>query len=138
MSVYDAYQVYDVTCPANTPTTAPIEITTYPGGDDTVVGIEVVIPDGHAGLTGIAFAYGHTPIYPENTGGFVSGNDEVVPIVIADVPHGVSWSVFLCNRDNQPHTWQTRWALLQSSKLTSPTFAAPLSARAIEAAAAIG
>lgn len=107
----DDVQVYDVTCPASRPPTSPLEVTTIPASQFVVVKVWLIIPDGHAGLTGIALAFGHQPVIPSNPGAFISGNDEEFYIPLRGYPVGVPWSVFLCNNDNESHSWETRWEL---------------------------
>ncbi len=68
-----------------------------------------MIPAGHSGLTGIAAGYGHQPVIPDDTGQFISGDDDVVHLELHNYPAGPTWSVFLCNDDLQPHSWQVRF-----------------------------
>lgn len=108
----DLLHVYDVTCPASTPTSAPVEVQTVPAGLFYVTRFVIVIPDGHSGLTGIALAYGHQPVIPYNAGAYISGNDEVIPYDLSgSYPAGVQWSAFLVNDDLQSHSWEVRCEL---------------------------
>lgn len=133
----DDVQIYDVTCPPSTPASAPLEIATVPASIYVVSKVTIVIPDGHSGLTGIALAYGHTPILPSNPGAFLSGNDEEPWFDVSGMPLGVPWSVFVCNNDLQAHTWETRWELLLPQVITPSTLnPAPISVDEIAAAAA--
>ena len=116
-----------VTCPALTPTTAPVEIQlTWPGG--IVRHVEIVIPDGHAGLTGIALGYGHNFIIPRSNGGLYSGNDDIIRRYYNDRQQGVQWSAFLVNGDTIAHSWEVRFDLDELAQQPTPaaaTFIAP-------------
>jgi hypothetical protein len=70
-----------------------------------------VIPDGHAGLTGISFGFGHTPVVPVTVGAFVSGNDEVYRMDLTGYIVGPAWSAFVCNLDSIDHAFQVRFEL---------------------------
>lgn len=114
----DRLLVYDVTCNASVAAATPTEVATVPLSLYYVSRVTIVIPDGHAGLTGIALAFGHQPVIPYNAGAYISGNDEIIPYDLSDAfPAGVSWSVFVCNLDTGPHTWETRWELTLSTSL---------------------
>ena len=95
-----------VACPANTPVTAPVEQALSVVDAIIPRKVTITIPDGHAGLTGIAVAFGHNAVIPSNKGGFISGNDWTFPFDLSDYPNGVSWSVFVVNLDTIAHTWQ--------------------------------
>lgn len=117
-------QIFDVTCNESVTEANAVEVATVPAGLYAVTKVTIWIPDGHAGLTGIALAYGHNPVVPMN-GTFLSANDEVFSFEMGnDYPPGVAWSVFLCNLDLQPHNWETRWEL-SSLTPSTPTPVAP-------------
>lgn len=105
----DRVNVADVTCPASTPATAPVEVflVQFPPGIPRK--ITIVIPAGHSGMTGIALGYGHQPVIPDNAGAFISGDDDVVHLELTSYPAGPQWSAFLCNNDLEPHSWQVRF-----------------------------
>lgn len=101
----DRVEVFDVTCPASTPETEPIEVAfDYPPGIPRKV--TIIIPDGHAGLTGIALGYGHNAVIPRTTGKFISSNDEFITFDLSNYPAGPIWSAFVCNNDLLPHAWE--------------------------------
>ena len=66
-----------ITTPASTTEASPLE-TAFALPQGTLVTVEVVIPAGHAGLTGIAIDYSGEHIFPWGRGTFLSGDDEVV------------------------------------------------------------
>ena len=100
----DRVEFFDITCPANTPPSAAVEVgfNYYPGVPRKVT---IIIPDGHAGLTGIALGYGHQPVIPRTAGAFISSNDEHIPLDLTNYPAGPLWSAFVCNNDTQSHVW---------------------------------
>ena len=131
----DAIYAFNVTCPANISVANPVEVA-LPTPPQVLQAVSIVIPDGHAGLTGIAIGYGHTPVHPDNIGGFISGNGETVPFEVEGDPGGVPWSAFLINNDLTSHSWQVRLSMSDvptAKAITPPT---PLAPAAILAAGA--
>ena len=104
----DRVNVLDVTCPASTPTTAPMEVP-FPGMQPGIPRrVTILIPPGHALMTGIALGYGHTPLLPENQPGFFTGDDERLVFELDNYVNGPIWSAFVCNLDYIAHSWQVR------------------------------
>lgn len=128
------FEIADITCPASTASTAPLEVAL-----NFITGILIkfwiVIPDGHSGLTGIALGYAHQPIIPYKQPAFFSGNDEVIPVEWEDEVPGVAWSAFLCNNDLISHSWEVRFQYREVAVTATPTNTQPLDINAIEAAA---
>lgn len=120
----DRVEVHDVTCPASTPSSAPLEVA-FNDVPANLMAVTIVIPDGHAGLTGIALAYGHQPVLPRTPGAFISGNDEVVRFDMSNYPTGPPWSAFVCNNDLTSHAWEVR---LEYDEITAPAVTSPPSA----------
>ena len=117
----DVFQTYNVYCPALTLESAPVTALNIAAGNWTVDKVTIVIPAGHAGLTGIQLWYGGGPAIPYESGWF-SGDDDVIPIQPSNIfPAGVPWSVAMLNNDVIQHGWQTRWELsyLPSGTATS-------------------
>jgi hypothetical protein len=69
--------------PKNTPIVTPVS-TPWPMEDAHLDRITVIIPDGHAGLTGIRVLWAGTQIIPFSTNVYLTGNDRVVPILFDD------------------------------------------------------
>lgn len=130
----DRVNVANVTCPPNTLAAAPVEVflVQFPPGIPRK--LTVVIPDGHAGTTGIAFGYGHNPVLPDNAGAFISGNDETFSMDLHSYPAGPQWSVFMCNGDRIAHTWQVRFEFDEITGTTVDINPAPIPADDIAAA----
>lgn len=134
MPIFDRLECAIVTCPANTAVTAPLESQfTFPTG--IVRHVWIVIPAGHAGLTGIALGYGHTPVVPYSNGGFVSGDDEVLDFDWRDRVPGARWAAFMVNVDAIAHTWQVRFGMDELTPLAGEFASGQISAAAIENAA---
>lgn len=100
----DRVEFFDLTCAASVPANAPTEVVLQcaPGIPRKFT---IIIPDGHAGLTGIALGYGHQPVIPRTAQAYISSNDEYVQLDLHGYPAGPTWSAFLCNNDLQPHVW---------------------------------
>jgi len=67
--------VTTITIPANTPKPAPKEFTFEIKGE-MLSEVQVVIPPGHAALTGIAVLYGLEQLFPLPSGSWLSGDNE--------------------------------------------------------------
>lgn len=68
-----------VTTPANTASSFP-QSTNFLVGPGVVERIEVVVPAGHAGLTGIAFEWGGRQVVPYEGGEWLTGNDDKISV----------------------------------------------------------
>lgn len=111
----DRVEIFDVECPPATLPAAPLEVAVNfdPG---LVEKVWVVIPDGHAGITGIILAVAHEPVVPFNrrvsptaAWRFIEGNDESIPFDLTGYPDSGQWSVWLFNEDANAHQWQLRF-----------------------------
>jgi hypothetical protein len=104
----DRKEIFDISCPALQ--SAPLEIA-LPFKPGKPVSVTIIIPDGHAGLTGIALGFGHTAVIPNTRGGYISGNDErIVHDMSTEIP-GPQWAAFCVNADRQAHVWEIRFEL---------------------------
>lgn len=95
---------------------------------------EIVIPPGHAGLTGIALGYGHRGVIPYGELAFYSGDDDKIERNYTDIVPGVPWSAFLCNLDLQAHVWEIRFDLDELDTLPASARSAPIAPSDIIAA----
>lgn len=79
-------------------------VTFAPG---VVTALEVQIPRGHAGLTGISFYYGDAPIWPKNPEVYLKGSHRLLRKELDDPqPGGEGWLVYHWNEDPMyDHTW---------------------------------
>ncbi|MDE2469327.1 MAG: hypothetical protein KGL35_11435 [Bradyrhizobium sp.] len=110
-----------VTCPAGTLASAPIEVQT-PIAQGYVLRVEVDIPDGHMGLTGIYLAVAGGRAVPMTDASWLIGNDRTFTWdLVAQLDSG-AWSAFVYNTDLFSHSWFIRWSVLDSN-LVEPTSA---------------
>lgn len=100
MSAMPAQRVeaFTVSTPKSTTKAAPrtTALTFTPG---VVVWVEVVIPTGHIGQTGIALAYGGQQVIPEGTGVYIVSNGETLHWSLDDMPTGNRWQAVTYNLD---------------------------------------
>jgi hypothetical protein len=101
-------EVFDVLVPAGTAKAAPLETPT-PFAQGEVVGVTIIIPDGHNGLTGIQLAVAHAQALPYTRGAWIVGNDDEVAFDTVGYPNNGAWSVFAYNVDAFPHTFHVRY-----------------------------
>lgn len=110
-------ETFDVECAAETAAASPVEVATaFPPG--LVEKVWVVIPAGHAGLTGIALAVAHEPVVPRQTRKapgeswrFIEGDNESIPFDLDNYPDSGAWSAWLFNTDAIVHRWQLRFEI---------------------------
>lgn len=67
--------------------------------------IEVRIPDGHAGKTGIVIWYAGTQYVPNAESAYLTGNNETFVFDVDDVPTGQGWTYAAYNQDLYQHTF---------------------------------
>lgn len=106
----DRFEIFDVTVTARTAKASAVETGTS-FFDGLVTGVEIVIPDGHAGLTGIRLLQAHQQIIPRTFGAFITGNDEVVRWPISNVINNGAWSVQCYNTDIFDHMFHVRYLI---------------------------
>ena len=105
----DRVELRQASCPANTPQSTPVEVDVSftPG---RVVGLGLVIPWGHAYLTGLAIAQAHQIVIPRTGGSWFVSDDERFTFDYHDQIWSGQWSVFLYNTDEaNDHTWYLRF-----------------------------
>lgn len=131
MDAADRVEIRSVTCPANTPQSAPIEtdLSFHPG---EVGRIEIVIPAGHAYVTGLAIAQAHGIIIPASGGQWLQGDDDIVHWPVQDFLNNGSWSAFTYNTDpTYDHTWFLRFLVAENTP-PAPPAAQPIPAATIQ------
>lgn len=113
----DRVEVFDVSCAALVAPANAVEVpfAYAPGVPRRAT---IIIPDGHAGLTGIALGYGHQPVLPRTAGKFISSNDEFLTFDLTNYPSGPLWSAFVCNNDTQSHAWEV---ILELDEIPAPS-----------------
>ncbi len=107
-ATFNRLEVVDVVVAAGVLRTAPTstDVSFNPG---EVVGVEIIIPDGHSGLTGIALAQAHQAIVPMNIGAFIIGNDEKIEWSLTGTTDTGDWQAFTFNEDVFVHTFHLRF-----------------------------
>jgi hypothetical protein len=87
--------------------------------------LEIVIPAGHAGVTGIAIAQAHQVVIPATGNVWIIGDDEVIRWPLDGYANSGQWSAFVYNTDfANPHSWYVRW-LIDEISLTLPVTPRP-------------
>lgn len=109
-------EVFNVTTAAGTSSSSPHETDTswQPG---ILVRLEVRIPAGHAGLTGIMFAVAHGQVIPATFGTFITGNDSELGWDLTGQLDSGAWSTFTYNTDVFDHTHEVRYFVLDEHLL---------------------
>jgi hypothetical protein len=101
-------EVFDVLAPAGTLQAAPLEVPT-PFAQGELVGVTIIIPDGHNGLTGIQLAVAHAQALPYTRGAWIVGNDDQPAFDTVGYPNNGAWSALVYNVDAFPHTFHVRY-----------------------------
>jgi len=106
----DRIELFEITTPAGTLSSAPIStaLTMLEGRIDV---IELTIPGGHAGLTGLAFFHSGVQVIPKSAGTFLRGDDQSMRWEVARYPTGAKWTVKTYNLDVFSHTHHLRLLL---------------------------
>ena len=99
---------FKVAVPAGTAISAPTS-TSCAFAQATVQAIEIVIPDGHAGLTGLALAQAHQQIIPQNLGQWIISNDEKLTFPVEDYGNNGDWQAIAYNTDVYDHNFYLRF-----------------------------
>ena len=97
-------------CPDNTPSTAPLSIT-VPISTVMLWRMEVRIPPGHAGLTGIALFDSGSPVIPWATSGtpWIIGDDDLLEYPYNKELGASITLVYYNTSTHYTHGWQVRF-----------------------------
>jgi hypothetical protein len=117
--VADRVQLFQVTCAANTPQSAATETLCYfnPGN---VIHIEVLVPAGHAGLTGLALAQSHQIVIPYSGATWLISDAETIGFDWTDTLQNGAWSMFTYNTDTLlSHSWFLRFFVNELGSATA-------------------
>lgn len=91
-------QAFSLSVPKSTTKAAPATAAlTFPDGQ--VVWVEIVIPTGHIGQTGVALSYGGQQVIPEDAGTWITSNGETIHWDLDDFPTGSQWQAKAFNLD---------------------------------------
>lgn len=84
--------------------------------DGLVVWVEIVIPAGHIGQTGILLAYGGQQVIPETSGAFLTSNGETIHWELDEFPTGARWQAKAYNLDKvNAHSFYLRFGIRELS-----------------------
>lgn len=123
----DRIEWFDVSVAAGTAKASAVEVSTA-FTDGVVERIELTIPDGHSGLTGIAFLQAHQQVIPHTSGAYAVGNDVEFNWPVSNFLDNGSWSVKVFNTDVFSHIFHIRFLVNEN---TVPGVSAVSSAAAL-------
>lgn len=94
--------------------------------DDLVLEtVQVIIPDGHNGFTGIAITSQRLPVVPFAPGTFLVGNGEQPVFPYGRQVGANQLTVTTFNTDIYPHTFYLRWTLTEDTPAVSAVIVSP-------------
>lgn len=109
-------EVFTVAVPKKTLKATPAT-TALPFTDGVVVWLEVVIPTGHIGQTGIRLAYGGQQVIPDTAGAFITSNGETIHWDLDQYPTGGQWQAQAYNTDTvNAHNFYLRFGIRELSR----------------------
>lgn len=112
-------EVFSCTVPAGTGSNAPATFAnSFPDGE--VVGVELVIPDGAAGIVGIMLTFGGDQVLPNTAGAFILGNDVTLRYPMERYPTGGRWQLRAYNLGQYPHLVQVRYQVVDFGFTAAP------------------
>ena len=124
-------EIFSVACNAGVLQANAVEtaLTFDPG---VVREIEIVIPAGHAGVTGLAIANAHQIVIPNKGSVWIIGDDEVIRWPMDGYLNSGSWSAFTYNTDfANAHTWYFRFLIDEIRDTLNATVPTPLTSAQI-------
>lgn len=107
----DLQQTFNHLCPAGTAASAPQIDNAIQAGPYRVTQVQIVIPIGHAGLTGVQLWYGGGAMIPYESEWISTDNETYTVNLSKRYPAGASWQVASINADVYDHVFQTRWEM---------------------------
>lgn len=114
-----------VTCSSGTTEADAVEVdVSFQAG--TVLQVELLIPDGHAGQTGIAIAQAHQIIIPATGTDWIVGNDNRIVWTVADFLNTGEWSAFVYNNGDFDHSWYVTFLINENTDAVIPASSSPL------------
>ena len=133
----DRVELRSVTCPPATLQAAPlVQDISFPLG--AVRELEIIVPAGHAFITGIAIMQSQQIVIPYTGSVWVISDDESIKWPYDDRLKNGSWQVSCFNLDpTYAHTWYLRFLVDSRASQPSRTIARPIDPRSIEQAALI-
>lgn len=115
-------EIFTVTAQPNTPQSSAVEVE-LSFAQGIVRQIEIVIPAGHAGLTGLAIAQAHQVVIPASGATWIIGDNEPIKWPLENYLDADTWSAFAYNTDAvYPHSWYLRFLI---DEIEAPSVSAP-------------
>lgn len=111
----DRIEVFDVTIPAATLTTAP-QTTNLSFNEGIVESIEILIPPGPSGLVGFRILHSQGVVIPYDSSKWIVADNEVVKWPIANFPTGSAWAITAYNTDVYDHTLYLRFLINETPR----------------------
>lgn len=108
----DRVESFAVTIPHGTTKSAPrtVDISFAAG---VVAGVEILVPAGHAGFTGIALAQAGAAVIPITDGQFIVSDDEVIHWPIDGAINNGDWQAIGYNTGTFDHTFYIRFLITE-------------------------
>lgn len=127
LSAVERIKTFVVSVPAATTSASPQE-TQLVFNPAHVVGIELIIPPGHNGFTGIALGQGHKAVLPDAAGDWIIGSGEKIEWPLHGFLNTGNWQAFTYNTSPVPHSFYIRFLLelLTSADLSGDVVVPPL------------
>lgn len=111
----DRIEAFSILVPAGTTEAAPLE-QALSFLEAELLELELIIPDGHSGLTGFALEHSGQQVIPATDGAWIIGNDERIEWPLAGYPTGQHWRARAYNLDAHDHTFHLRLLLAELSR----------------------
>lgn len=106
----DDIRTFTVTVPVGTLESAPQE-TPLALPLAVVERLDILIPSGHSGETGIALAMSGTQVIPHEESNWIVGNGSEISFPLEDYPESGDWSALAFNADVFEHSFHLRFLL---------------------------
>jgi hypothetical protein len=121
---FNRVEAKTLTVPAGTASSAPLsgDVSFDPG---VLVGVEIDIPDGHSGLTGLRVATAHQQLLPFTAGDWLIGNDESLEWALHSMPDTGNWQLIGYNTDVFAHTFYVRFLVSDLAGVAGASVLAP-------------
>lgn len=120
---FNRLQAFTINVPAGTTQAAPQQTSTA-FNSGVLVGIEIEIPNGHVGLTGLQIASAHVQVLPITPGQWIVGNGSSIEWALEELTDTGNWQAIAYNTDKFAHSFYLRF--LVSDFIGRPSSTAPV------------
>ncbi len=118
-------EAFSVTVPASTPQATP-QVTPLTMRESDVVHVEIDVPPGHNGLTGIQLRIAGGQVLPLTPGQFLVLNNRVFERNLTAQLNSGAWQAYTYNIDVYPHVFYVSFAVVDFGPGSSADTAEPL------------